>query len=51
MVREAEPIGERESEREREQTILPFIAENWPTALWELSKPTVRKSGVRKRGC
>ena len=42
---------ERESEREREQTILPFIAENWPTALWELSKPTVRKSGVRKRGC
>lgn len=47
MVREAEPMRERERENRQ---ILPFIAENWPTALWELSKPTVRKSGVRKRG-
>ena len=37
VVREAEPVGERESERENRQ-IFPFIAENWPTALWEPSK-------------
>lgn len=36
-VREAEPVRERESERENRQ-IFPFIAESWPTALRELSK-------------